>query len=94
MSGMRRDWIYPYGATSAAEPKNLSCTVQAMWWQRTDKRGCQLMGRQGCDELDRCYFIAALITVIFAVYSDVTMTHCEAKSFFGTVGLCTPLGKQ
>jgi hypothetical protein len=39
-------------------------------------------------------FIAALITVIFAVYSDVTMTHFEAKSFFGSVGLCTPLGKQ
>jgi hypothetical protein len=38
-------------------------------------------------------FIAALITVIFAGYSDV-MTHCEAKSFFGSVGLCTPLGKQ
>jgi hypothetical protein len=39
-------------------------------------------------------FASALITVVFAVYFDVTMTHCEAKSFFGSVGLCTPLDLQ
>jgi hypothetical protein len=25
-------------------------------------------------------FASALITVVFAVYFDVTMTHCEAKA--------------
>jgi hypothetical protein len=38
--------------------------------------------------------MAALITVIYAVYADVTMTHCEAKSFFGSIGFCTPLGRR
>jgi hypothetical protein len=39
-------------------------------------------------------FLAALIAVVFAIYSDVTMAHCEANSFFGEVGLCKPFGKK
>ncbi len=39
---MRGDWIYPYSAASAAEPQNLSSTVQQMRWQGSDKRGRQL----------------------------------------------------
>jgi hypothetical protein len=33
-------------------------------------------------------FLAALITIAFAIYSDIAMTRCEAKSFSAVVGLC------
>ena len=42
MSGVQRDWIYPYGAAGAVEPQNLSSTVQEMRWQGTGNRGRQL----------------------------------------------------
>ncbi len=35
-------------------------------------------------------FLAALITIAFAICSDITMTRCEAKSFSTAVGLCSP----
>jgi hypothetical protein len=34
-------------------------------------------------------FAAALITIAFAVYSDMTLTRCEAGSFAAIVGLCS-----
>jgi hypothetical protein len=34
-------------------------------------------------------FLAALITIGFAFYSDITMTRCAAKSLIATVGLCS-----
>jgi hypothetical protein len=34
-------------------------------------------------------FLAALITIAFAIYSDIAMTRCEAKSFSAVVGLCS-----
>jgi hypothetical protein len=34
-------------------------------------------------------FVAALITIAFATYSDVTMTRCAAKSVSAMVGLCS-----
>jgi hypothetical protein len=34
-------------------------------------------------------FVAALITITFAIYSDIAMTRCEPKSFSAVVGLCT-----
>ena len=33
-------------------------------------------------------FIAALMAIAFEIYSDVTMTRCEARSFAAVVGLC------
>jgi hypothetical protein len=33
-------------------------------------------------------FLAALITIAFAIYSDIAMTRCEPKSFSAMVGLC------
>ena len=34
-------------------------------------------------------FVAALITLAVAIYSDAVMTRCEPKSFSAAVGLCT-----
>lgn len=34
-------------------------------------------------------FLAALITVAVAIYSDARMTRCEPKSFAAVAGLCT-----
>jgi hypothetical protein len=34
-------------------------------------------------------FVAALIAVAFAIYSDVTFTRCTAKSLAAVVGLCS-----
>jgi hypothetical protein len=34
-------------------------------------------------------FVAALVVIAFALYSDMTMTRCAAGSFAATVGLCT-----
>jgi hypothetical protein len=34
-------------------------------------------------------FIAALITITFAFYSDIHMTHFARGSFFAIVGLCS-----
>jgi hypothetical protein len=34
-------------------------------------------------------FLAALITVAFAFYSDVAITRCAPGSFFASVGLCS-----
>jgi hypothetical protein len=34
-------------------------------------------------------FLAALITLAVAVYTDARMTRCEPKSFAAVVGLCT-----
>ena len=34
-------------------------------------------------------FIAALIVIAFALFSDMTMTRCVARSFAATVGLCS-----
>lgn len=34
-------------------------------------------------------FLAALITLAVAIYTDARMTRCEAKSFSAVVGLCT-----
>jgi hypothetical protein len=42
MSGMQRHRISDDKAASAARPQNLSCAVQEMRWQGTDKRGRQL----------------------------------------------------
>jgi hypothetical protein len=36
-------------------------------------------------------FSAALMTIGVAIYSDVTITRCEAKSFSAAVGLCSPV---
>jgi hypothetical protein len=35
-------------------------------------------------------FLAALITIAFAIYSDLAITRCEARSFSAVVGLCSP----
>jgi hypothetical protein len=35
-------------------------------------------------------FLAALITVGFAFYSEMAMTRCTAKSFIAAVRLCSP----
>jgi hypothetical protein len=34
-------------------------------------------------------FVAALIVIAFALYSDMTMTRCSAWSFGAMVGLCS-----
>jgi hypothetical protein len=34
-------------------------------------------------------FLAALITLAVAIYSDARMTRCEPKSFAAVIGLCT-----
>jgi hypothetical protein len=35
-------------------------------------------------------FFAALVSIAFAFYSDITMTHCKAGSFFQWLGWCLP----
>jgi len=35
-------------------------------------------------------FLAALIAIAFAIYSDVAITRCVAGSFSAAVGLCSP----
>ena len=35
-------------------------------------------------------FLAALITIAFAIYSDIAISRCEAGSFSAAVGLCSP----
>ena len=35
-------------------------------------------------------FLAALITIAFAIYSDTAITRCVAGSFSAAVGLCSP----
>ena len=35
-------------------------------------------------------FLAALITIGFALYSDIAVTGCVAKSFTAAAGLCRP----
>jgi hypothetical protein len=37
-------------------------------------------------------FVLALITIVFAFYSDVAMTRCKVGSFFAALGWCSPLG--
>lgn len=39
-------------------------------------------------------FVAALIAIAFAIYSDATMTHCVPGSFFAIVRLCNAGTKQ
>ena len=34
-------------------------------------------------------FLAALLTVGFAFYSDIAITRCTPGSFFAAVGLCS-----
>jgi hypothetical protein len=34
-------------------------------------------------------FVAALIAIIFAIISDVSMTRCQPNSFASAAGLCT-----
>ena len=34
-------------------------------------------------------FAAALIAIGFALYSDMTMTRCVARSFAAAVGMCS-----
>ena len=34
-------------------------------------------------------FLAAMITLAVAIYTDARMTRCEPKSFSAVVGLCT-----
>jgi uncharacterized membrane protein YjjB (DUF3815 family) len=34
-------------------------------------------------------FLLALITLAFAVYSDITMKRCEPGSFFAVLGWCS-----
>jgi hypothetical protein len=34
-------------------------------------------------------FLAALIMLAVAIYSDARMTRCEPKSFSAVLGLCT-----
>jgi hypothetical protein len=34
-------------------------------------------------------FAAAVITIAFAFYSDMTLKRCEAMSFAALVGLCS-----
>ncbi len=36
------------------------------------------------------FFLSALITIAFAIYSDIAVTRCEAKSCSTAVGLYSP----
>jgi hypothetical protein len=38
-------------------------------------------------------FLAALITLAVAIYTDARMTRCEPKSFSAVVGLCTVVAR-
>ncbi len=35
-------------------------------------------------------FLAALITIAFAIYSDVAISRCEVRSFSAVLGVCSP----